>query len=550
MNLEEYIAKKVVGMLGLLRYNDGNEEERLGFINDRKRIIRTKIKEYNVWYEGDDDELLHFYTHENMIGFNYEPYYNRNKINYFWSISSTETDVKRTHSGHPRNVVDTLVNIIGESECSSPGETTNDILQRIIEDNDMMSMISQEQIPYTLVEGWGAFKINWNFELSDTPVLMYYKANDVNFIYKSNRLVGIIFKDYYTDIKGKQYLIVETRHLGKEDGAVHMYIEKELFEVSGNEEWIKKVPFKSVPELAHIKTGFKFSNYNRLLAEPSIFFKDKKDRFGDMPGKSIYCGKLSTFDDIDQCWSQLANTVRKSTPVEYIDVNMLERDKKTGMPIQPKAYDRKYTKFIGGKNSDGEANGEPVHVTQPKLEMDQFVQVAGELLRNSISGILSPATLGLDVAKRDNADAQREKEKVTIFTRNAIIKKEIRIIKSILEQCMHAYEFMRTGKLTVRDYDITVKFGEFADDSYDNKLAVLGAAYEKGIISPEMLVSRLYSGEELSDADRQKEIDYIKENSREPFAEGFAPDGNPLGGAVPPVQDGGEFDEDEDSEDI
>lgn len=563
MQLKEYIQAKVVKMLGLVKYEGQSDTDRLTFINDVERAKRLKVREYNVWYEGDDDELLNFYTRENLIGFNYEPYYSRNKLSYFWAISSTENDVKRTHSGHPRNIVDTLVNVVGEADIRSEGEVTNGVLERIVDDNDFMGIMTQEQLPYTLVEGWGCYKINWDLGFSDTPIILYYKANDVDFVYRSNRIVGAIFKDFYVNKDGKKLLIVETRYIGRDDRAKtkkSLYIDKELFEVSGDENWIKKARFEDYPEVEGTETRVKVTNYDKLLATPCIIFKNKNSTFVDTPGKSIFCGKISFFDDIDQAWSQLSNTTRKATPIEYIDVNVLERDKKTGMPIQPRAYDRKYTMYYGARNSEGEAKGDSVLVTQPDLKLSEFLGETTQLLQNSIAGILSPATLGIDVGRKDNADAQREKEKVTIFTREAIIKKQTRIIKSVLEQSMHAYELMHTNKITVQDYDISVKFSGFADDSFDNKLAVLGPAFEKKIISPEMLVSRLYANEELSDAEKDREVEYIKSKDKEPFEDempGFGElGGNPDGAPDQAVQPGQgnememSFDENEDSEDL
>lgn len=526
MQLKEYIQKKVIKMLGLVRYEGAGTDDKLSFVNDKYGIVRSKLREYNVWYEGDDDELLNYYTKSNLIDYNYEPYYHRNKLNYFWSISSTEMDVKRTHSGHPRSMIDTIVNVIGEYTVRASGEKTNELLEKIVEENDLVDTFKQEQLPYTLVEGWGAYKINWDTDLSDTPIVLYYQAEDVDFVYKSNRLIGIIFKDYFVDKDNKRYLITETRYLGLDETSKKksLFIEKELFTLQGDDKWINPVDFKEVPELAHIQNRIEVEGYTELLAEPCILYKDKSK---DMYGKSVFAGKISIFDDLDQVWSQLANATRKSTPIEYIDSNYLERDKKTGLPQQPHAYDRKYVMFKGAMNSDGgNASKDPVHVTQPELRLEQFMSEASELLKNSVSGLLSPASMGIDVAKKDNADAQREKEKVTIFTRNAIVNKEIRILKSLLTQCMHAYELMHTGKVTVLEYDITVEFPKFADDSYDNKLAVLGKAFGDGIISPEMLVNRLYDNEELSDEDKQREIDYIKENNKEPFEEGFPEEGD------------------------
>lgn len=549
MHLKEYVKNKALKMLGLLRYEGKRDTDKLLFVVDEDKIRLTKLLEYNIWYNGDEEEILNFYTKNSIIDYNFEPMYQRGKKDYFWAQSIEETNIKRTHSGQAKNIVDTLVNVVGEPMCVRiEGKATQEVLDKIIEDNELMDMFKEEQLPHTLVEGWGAYKINWDTELSDTPIVMYYKADAVDFFYKSGRLIGVMFKDYFTDCKGKKYLITETRYLGKdkETGRRSLFVEKELFEMPGGEEWILPRDFKDVEEFRYIQPKVEVEGYSQLLAEPCILYRGDKD---DTYGKSIFTGKISLLDDLDQCWSQLSNTTRKSTPIEYIDVNFLERDKKTGMPIKPKAYDRKYTTYQGAKNADGTVQSDPVHVTQPNLNLQQYLDEAREILMNIVSGLLSPATLGIDVAKKDNAESQREKEKVTIFTRNGIVKKETRILKSLLAQCLDAYELMHSGTILNKNpYDITVKFSEFADDSYDNKLTVLGTAFDKKIISPEMLISKLYGEDELSDEDRQREIDYVTENSKEPFQDGFNPDGNPMNPVQPDNPFGDELDEDEDSE--
>lgn len=548
MQIKEHLRNKAFKKLGLLRYEGPAESDKLTFVNDTYRAMMTKLQEYNVWYDGDDEELLNFYTKGTLINFNYEPIYSRNKHTYFWATASTEGDVKLTHSGQPKNIADTIVNIVGEpTSIKVEGEATQALLDKIVEENDYLSLFKEEQLPYTLVEGWGAYKINWDMDFSETPLIEYYPADRVDFLYKSRRLVGIIYKDFYVDIKGKKYLITETRSLGKDEDTkrTSLFVEKELFEVVGDETFLTPRNFEDVEELKHVKQKVEIEGYNKLLGEPCILYKSKNP---NMYGRSIFAGKIALFDDLDQVWSQMANTTRKSTPIEYFDVNFLEKDKKTGAPKQPKAYDRKYTMYAGAKGADGTVQKDPVHVTQPELRFEQYIAEAKEILVNIVSGLLSPATMGIEIAKKDNADAQREKEKTTVFTRNAIIDKQTRIIKSLLVQCMNAYELMHTGTVTIMNYDITVKFSEFADDSFDNKLSVLGQAHDKKIISPKMLVSKLYNDEELSDEDRQAEIDYITENNKEPFEDGFNPDGTPTVPGGNPF--GGGLDEDENPEDL
>ena len=145
---------------------------------------------------------------------------------------------------------------------------------------------------------------------------------------------------------------------------------------------------------------------------------------------------------------------------------------------------------------------------------------------------MSPATLGIDISKKDNAEAQREKEKVTIFTRTRIVSVETKILKAVLEQLLIADEIMHTDTVSRLHYDISVKFDEFADDSYENKIAVLGDAYAKDVISDRMYVSKLY-GDKLSEEDKEYELQYLQKYHPQPSA--MQPDEMLMGGE----EDGG-----------
>lgn len=509
MTIREWIKQKILSWIGLGKYEGVSDEERLTFINDAERLSRARIHEYNIWYTGDGDELLNYYTHQNTLEYNYEPWYSRNKKNYFWSVSSTENDIKRTHSGQPRNIVDTLVSItkfplISAGKIEDEDNIVNKNLQAIIKDCGLKEMYRQEQMPLTLIEGWGCYKINWDMDISDYPIPVYYRAENVDFVYTMGRLIGVIFKDYYTDGQNRKYLLTESRKLRKKT----LVIEKELFRITGDGESISKVALSEVPELQDVEEYVEIGPVNMLLAVPCVLFKNTSKIGG--PGRSIFTGKIDLFDDLDQCLSQAANSVRKSTPVEYFNSDYLERDS-NGLPKQPHAYDRKYTVVNGARSADGTSTGEAVQTTQPSINFEQYSNQAQSILMQIINGVMSPATLGIDISKRDNAEAQREKEKVTIFTRNTIIDTETDILRSLCSQLLCAYELMNTGKITCMDYDISIKFSEFADDSYENKLEKLGAAYDSENISDEMFMRKLY-GDTLSRAEYNKELEWLKEH--------------------------------------
>ena len=530
MTILERMRARIRGVAGSVLKTKRPDDDRTTFINDNEKLGRMKLKEYNVWYDGDGDELLNFYTRENYIGFNYEPFYMRNKKNYFWAISSTEAQIKRTHSGQPRNIVDTLVNIM-PFPLISAGEDTNK-LQAVVKESGLEQVYKDEQLPLTLVEGWGCWKINWDKDVSDYPSVEYVSAENVDFIYKSGKIIGIVFKNYYTSDK-KRYLLLETRSIewrpnnaaaaeGSEGERV-LVITNELYELPMNmaatddDTPLKKVDLKTVPALDSVEERIEIGPFDKLFAVPCVLLGNTSRQWGY--GRSIFTGKIDLFDDLDQALSQSSNAVRLSTPIEYIDEEYLERDK-NGLPKKPKAYDRKYVMMKGQKNGDGLATGQPVQITQPNVEFSRYSDHAVQILLQILNGILSPATLGIDIAKKDNAAAQREKEKVTIFTRNALINGEERILRSLMEQMLMAKEFMDTGAVSVHSYDISVKFNEFADDSFENKLEALGKAYDMEEISTDMYLNKLY-GDTLSEEERAAEKEFL-ESARQARTEAYS----------------------------
>ena len=515
---KEYVRLKTLGVTGLIDTNIDPrvKEERYLFVNDINEIKKERLEEHIIWYLGDSDRLKNFFTRANAINYNMDPLYNENKKSYFWAVSSTEKDIKRSHSGHPRNIVDTLVYIMTIPNLSHKDEVVNLNLQKILKANKFKQQLTQKSRPLTLVEGWGAWKINWDKDLSDYPILLYYRADCVDFIWQSGILRAIIYRDFFQNEKGENFVLYETRRLGPyEDPETHktrtsLFIEKDLYKMA-NTDYMIPCNLTDLPQLKDVQPRVVIYNFKSFLGYPTIFYHDASEEF---PGRSIYTGKEDIFDDLDQCFSQGANAVRRSTVHEYFNTLYLETDPETGMPIQPDAFDRKYIKYAGITDSDGGvSNTTPVQVVQPAINFVQYSEEERNLLLNAISGIMSPATLGIDIAKKDNASAEREKEKVTIFTRNNLLDEEEDVMEHIASDLLVAYEFMNLAPgeaLTCTHYDISVQYGEFANDSFESRLETIVTGWQSGIMSDEMAVDLLY-GENLAPEKRKRELEFIQE---------------------------------------
>lgn len=547
LTIKEYIRRKAFGI------GNGSVETEISpnvranettFINDPNEIQRLKLEEYNTWYAGDSAQILNFYTRADFIDFNYDPIYNRNMRNLFWAQSASEADYKRTHSGLARCIVDSLSALVSVPVVKSVDQKREARLRLILKENNYKELLSQEARPLTLVEGWGGWKINFNEDISDTPILLYYRANSVDFIYRNRRLVAIVYQDYYTDEEDRKYVLFETRRLerreckdentGIKERKLCLVIEKELFRyLTDQADRIEKVPLDTLPELEDTEPCLVIENCPYFLGAPNIYYYDSTEL---MPGRSIFTGKIDLFDDLDKCLSQSSNAVTRSTPIEYIDSQYLQRDEHTGQPIQPKLFDRKYIMLSTVLTGDGQMARQPVTVTQPQINFSAYSDEALSIVLQILNGVMSPATLGIDISKRDTGVSQREKEKITIFTRNGLIEMEKPIQESLMIQLLIADQLLHSENAyntierpeNEEDWGISVVYDEFSDASFEARLETVLTGWQGGLISDDRAIEYIYkdSPQEIKD----RELQFIKEQ-RENEQQLAGRDGN--GQAVP-----------------
>lgn len=499
MTLGEWIKSKILKFLGLQKLAENPNNDRLLFVNDNENIKTELIMANKIWYLGNGDDLLAFYTGENVVGFNRNPIYNRNKRNYFWSKSAQECNIKRVHSGIPHAIIQTISNIVDMPKITLEKQ---DEWDKIAENNDFPAKLTQQARPLTLAEGWGGWKINFNKKLSKTPLLEYYDGLDVEYVYKCGILMGMIFKSYYAKDE-KNYVLVENRYRANGNS----YIKYDLFRFGKGDE-IFEANLDDIPELKDIpREEMVIEGLDEILAVPSRYFYDP---LNPKYGKSIYAGKLDLFDMLDEVWSQASQTARVSTPITWVSPDVMQRGP-NGTIGYENLYNRQLMMKDGIPDGEGQVNHDIV-TEQPDLNFDKYGLLCRDIMDYIFTGVLSPATLGIDVAKKDNAMAQREKEKVSIMLRNNIINAEQNIIKKIVKLCLYIQEYMDTDTITLNDYDINIKYCEFANPSTESMLPILGNAWSQGQISTERFVKMLWPDD--SEEDIAKEVAWLEENKK------------------------------------
>lgn len=497
MNIITFLKNKTMKFLGLAKLNGDPNSERLTYITDDEAIRLSNVRANMVWYLGDGDELLNWYTNQQTYGWAKNPIYNRNKRQLFWGRSVNEM-VKRVHSGIPRAIIDTISNIVGMPDITCPDARLKDIFDA----NDFEFNLTQRSRPMTLVAGDGCWKININPGLCEHPLLEWYTTEDWGPLVKSNILLGTWFKSYYKDKSDKDYVLFETRTLRPEGLA----IEYQLYQLGKSNDLIS-CSMDKIPELKGLQNQL-IKGVKSLLAVPNKYYFDP---LHPNRGKSIYDGKIDLFDFMDEILTQSSQTNRVSTPVEYYPVDLLNRTKE-GQPCLPNMYNRQYVKIEATPDGEGNMNNQ-ITTTQPDLNFDKYGQLFADTLGNVLIGMLSPSSLGIDIAKKDNADAQREKEKQTIFTRNTIISNETKALVKLCNMLLMCEDYIATGIFQEKDYQISVKYDEFANPSFESELQILGPAWSQGQISTERFVAMLWAGK-LSDEEMAKEVQWLDDNKK------------------------------------
>lgn len=483
-------------------------DTRIAFISDLELLEKTHIKEYLAWYSSDGDEILNFYTSAVIKDFPSNPIYFRNCRNYFWAknVSKKEANFKKVHSGLPKNIISTLVNNIGTFKLSSTkeNEEKKHSLEIVLGKNDFHSLLNQKQLPLTLVCGDGAYKIIIDKDFS-YPLIEYYTSEWCKPIYKYNQLVGIVFMDTY-NINDLTYTLYDTRYVKNGNSYIHYELYRQDEKDVKNNEAIR-VSLKEIPELANLE-DLVVENYNKILGEYCCFFKDNNKP------KSLFSGVCDRFDELDQTLSIGGRAIKTSSPIEYYKREALGRDK-FGNPILPSEYDRNYVEINSTPNGDGTVNGQSVFTTQPVMNVQMYEDYMTFLVNLILIGMLSPATIGIDISRKDNAQAQREKEKITIFMRNSIISKEKKILTNLFSKILDTIYYMVNGIMPSEDYSSTfsVSYDDFYAPTFETKLAYLGSAYANNEISTKLYVEMLWE-DKLTAREKQEEITYL-ENLRQ-----------------------------------
>lgn len=468
---------------------------------------------YYMWYKGDSDYLKWFYTYgnrsEGLRKLDVNGFIN-NDYDYFWALAGKEKEVKRTHSGLPRTIVKVLDRCEGlplfdiVDNDNNQNISKESILNAILEENSFYNTFAKQD-RMMMVVGDGAYVVNINKKESDYPIIEFIDGRNVSFEFIGDQVIAITICKHYSKEKA-DYECFERRSTIREyDEKTKKYtrkatIEYTLFRYEDDKNY-KEVPLDEIEETQGLE-NLLFNNIDIMMAVPVIFEADEETK----RGTSLFKGRIDLFDDFDQNISQESNIMKAITPVEYIDSNLLDKDDE-GKTIRPSAFGKRYVLYKGADDY----NQTPEKPTSVFYDVDfnKLTVESLETLNRCLSGLVSPATLGLEMARNSSEFSQREKEKVTLQTLKKITETNTKVLKRLFDLVLRCYDIMQDKDADVEKYNVSVSFQDYGTPTFDAKLQSLSPALTSGAISIEKYVDMLY-GDSITKEKKEKEIAYIE----------------------------------------
>lgn len=412
-----------------------------------------------IWVRGSASELQELYS--GMPG-------DVSRTRFWAAVSSAGNDINKLHTGIPgimRKIITHIV--ISDMGDIRVGDKWQQEWKNIEKENHFKDLL-EEAVKEILTVGDGAFKISFDPELSELPIIEFIPGDRLEYVIKRGRIQEIIFRTRYIKKDGT-YTLEETYGRG--------YIRSRLLKDD------KEMDLSAISETQNIQPEILFVD-GFIMAVRFVAFKSDKYKGR---GAGIFDDKADALDALDETWSQWMDALRRGHSKEYIPENMLPRNPFTGEIMPPNPFDHAYIK-VDKSMAEG-AKGE-ITIKQPVIPHESYMSTFCNALDLVLQGILSPSTLGIDVKKLDNAEAQREKEKVTLYTRNKIVQALQETVPDVIDVTIKAYNTWM--KRPIEDVDAEIPFGEYANPSFESQVETVGKGKTQGIMSVEACVEELY----------------------------------------------------------
>lgn len=467
MNLVETIKKKIMALLKIQP-----AVPQAIYIQERLSLENNILKN-RIWYRGDASEISQFFSQV------------ESSSNNFWAKANSK--IRKIHLNYVSSVIDTYTNIV-LSDLNSiklDDNKVDELFEEIAKDNNLNKII-ENAVKEALIVGDGAFKVSYDTNLSQYPIIEFIPADYVDYSYNRGRLKEIIF---YTDIteNKKKYRLAEIYGYG--------YINYDLFDEYGNKLSLDVTEYTSNLE------NITFNN-TVIMAVPFKIFESSIYKYR---GKGLFDNKTEEIDALDEVASQWLDSIRKGRVKKYVPESLIPRNQETGaLNYSNFDFADDFVK-VAGSFEEGK---EQIQVIQPTIDYSAYENSFKTYLDMLLQGVISPATLGVDLAKNSSAESQKEKEKITLAIRQKITTELTSALQNLVQVILNTYNIVNNKPIS--EYEVTISFGEYANTDFASVVETVAKAHQSGVMSIEQCVEELY-GDTLTEQEKADEVQRIKD---------------------------------------
>lgn len=440
-----------------------------------------------IWYNGRSRQLSQLYASLDGV-----------PKTMFWAAPMTRgLEIRKLHTGLPKVIIDILTGIIvndlnGVVISSEGNKTYAEAWEKIAKENDWDDKL-EEFIRDICTVGDGAFKISYDKDISKNVIIEWYPAERVQFVRRRGRICEVKFyTDYFKN--RRKYQFMERYGYG--------YITYELIDDNGN-----SMPLSLLDETAWAQgQNLRFDD-KLLFAVPAVFGKHTQYKGR---GVSLIDSKDDAGDALDEVFSQWMDALRAGRTKQMFPDRLVPRDPNTGEFVSPNPFDNRFI-VIGDDMKEGGSAG--VQTETPNIPSESYLAAYVTALDLYLQGLISPSTIGIDVKKLDNAEAQREKEKTTLYTRQKLVGLVQKVIPKLVLAALNGQElFAKRGTPISEGLKIKAKFGEYANPSFESQVETVSKARTGGVMSIKTSIDELY-GDSKDDTWKDEEERRIKEEN-------------------------------------
>lgn len=429
-----------------------------------------ELLENRRWFEGDESRLEYFFKKEyNQFKQGQgSPFEVLNLQRKFWK--NTGGKIPRVHSGLPKLITKTKVNLITSNGFNVEGdETAVARLWDILETNDFSKVWQGVETDVSWA-GRGLFRIYHDFG-DVVPSVEKVSPESFKILIKRGKIYGIEFSSRKDEVE-----IIEKLEL--EDGIVKIEYKKLIHELN------KVYEVELDDDFAEYLTELPFLPFE--LVNNTVV----NSRFPESPyGESDYTGVQSLFQTLDALISHAQLEITNAKAIKFVNERVIKKDQ-DGNGVWD---ENEITIELANKDMENFDVDKQIKLFQPNIRVAEYDKLSNDTKAQVLAIVgISPVSTGLPGFESITASAgsQREREKASIRTRQEALERRRTIFNRFFNKLLKYDDFINGRE--IGDYEFNVLFSEWSIPTLDDKIDTIGKALQSGAMDTLTAVQEVF----------------------------------------------------------